>query len=287
VIPRAKLYAAAVFALSVAAGTLLDSTPAASSPRDGILAADLHVHPYPGDGSLPLWELRHEARRRGLDVIALSGHNNRFGLDLGRAIAEDADGPIVIPGQEITTQSYHMVALGTDRLVDWRLRAVDAIAAIHAQGGVAIAAHPVPGSWRDPDLDALRTLDGAEVAHQSLARFSRSREQFQLFFDRVQSVNPHVAAIGSTDFHMSAPLGLCRTYLLVHERSSAGVLDAIREGRTVARDARGMLIGPAEYVARVEQHLSQVNPEANPVSLAEKLAALAALLALAALVLVR
>ncbi len=86
---------------------------------------------------------------------------------------------------------------------------------------------------------------------------------------------------------MSAPLGLCRTYLLVHERSSAGVLTAIREGRTVARDGRGVLIGPAEYVARVEQHLSQVNPEANPVSLAEKLAALAALLALAALVLVR
>jgi predicted metal-dependent phosphoesterase TrpH len=274
-----------LFLAAAAVGTILDAGARAERPASStILAADLHIHPYPGDGSLPVWELRHEADRRQLDVIAITAHNNTFGLRLGQLRPARLDGPIVIAGQEVTTQKFHMVALGISEMIDWRLSARDAIAAIHAQGGVAIASHPSPRSWRDDDVEALKELDGAEVAHQSVRPFSVSREQFQAFFDRVQSVNPGVAAIGSSDFHMTAPLGVCRTYLLVHERSAAGVLNAIREGRTVARDARGLLYGPAEYVAEVERHLNSGEGALGGVSGAEKLAAFVALLALAVLV---
>lgn len=234
---RAWLAGAAAFAIAVAAGTILDVRAPRYAPQSStVLSADFHVHPYPGDGSLPVWELQHEAARRGIDVIGITGHNNEFGLELGRLHPPDPSGPIVIRGQEVTTQSFHMVALGITELIDWRLNARDTIAAIHAQGGVAIAAHPVEVSWRDHDVEALRMLDGAEVAHQSRRRVSLSRDEFLEFFHRVQAVNPRVAPIGSTDFHMVAPLGLCRTYLLVRERSAAGVLEAIRDGRTVGVD---------------------------------------------------
>jgi hypothetical protein len=285
VIRPAKILAAAGFALSVVAGTVLDSPSVTGPSSDTILAADFHVHPYPGDGSLPLWELRHEARRRGLDVIAITGHNNRFGLDVGRLMPPDIDAPIVIAGQEVTTEVFHLIALGTDTLVDWRLSAREAIDAIHAQGGAAIAAHPVPGSWRDRDAAALHALDGAEVAHQSITRFSRSRDLFEQFFAWAQSVNPGIAPIGSSDFHMTAPLGLCRTYVFAGERSAKAVIEAVRGGRTVARDARGQLYGRPEDVARVRQ-LLETAPDPS-VGMAERAAALGALFALAALVVLR
>ena len=283
---RARLAAVGVFAIAVAGGTALDVRAPRYSPQSGsVLAADLHIHPYPGDGSLPIWELRHEAERRGLDVIAITGHNNRFGLDVGRLRPADAGGPIVIPGQEVTTQAFHLVALGITNLIDWRLTAREAIAAIHAQGGIAIAAHPVDASWRDHDVEALRILDGAEVAHQGRRQFSLSRDEFQEFFNRVRVVNAGIAPIGSSDFHMVAPLGMCRTYLLVRERSIAGVLDAIRDGRTVAEDGRGVFFGSADHVAAVEQFLSHTTIPS--VTVAERFAALLAMLALAGLVLLR
>jgi hypothetical protein len=283
---RAWLAAAATFVTAVAAGTILDvRTPRYAPQSPTVLSADFHVHPYPGDGSLPVWELQHEAARRGIDVIGITGHNNEFGLELGRLHPPDPNGPIVIRGQEVTTQAFHMVALGISELIDWRLNARDAITAIHAQGGVAIAAHPVEVSWRDHDVEALRMLDGAEVAHQSRRRFSVSRDEFLEFFHRVQAVNPRVAPIGSTDFHMVAPLGSCRTYLLVRERSAAGVLDAIRDGRTVGVDGRGVMFGTPEHVALVEQFLSTASLPS--VSGPERLAAFVAMLALAALAVLR
>lgn len=278
----ARAVAVALFAAAVIAGTVLDSRTRVAGPLSStILVADLHVHPYPGDGSLPVWELQREAQRRGIDVVAVTAHNNRFGLTLGRLARPDPGGPILIPGQEITTPSFHMIAVGVEREIDWRLPAREAIAAIHAQGGVAIAAHPGFASWRVRDEATLRALDGAEIAHPSTEWFSSSRSQFQRFFNRVQRVNPDVAPIGSSDFHMTAPLGLCRTYLFVTERSAAGALDAVRHGRTVARDGRGELFGTPENVAAVKQLLSAT--AASAVSPVERLVALTALLALGGL----
>jgi hypothetical protein len=288
---------ASVFVLFVLVGTFLeprvDTAAHGSGPGSGtvvhpqgptILAADLHVHPYPGDGSLPVWELQREAARRGLDVIAVTGHNNRVGLELGRLVPLDPDGPIVLPGQELTAPRFHMVAIGIEQMIDWRLPAREAIAAIHALGGVAIAAHPFPVSWREDDDEALRILDGAELAHPSSLLYSPARAAFQEFFRRVQRVNPEVAPIGSSDFHMTAPLGLCRTYLLSEDRSAAGALEAIRRGRTVARDPAGRLFGAANDVAAVEKHLAAVPAAAaRAVSSFSRLIALGALVSLAML----
>jgi hypothetical protein len=280
-----RLTAAALFIASVLAGTLLDpgDRRAPRTSSDDVLAADLHVHPYPGDGALPVWELRREAARRGIDVIAVTGHNNRAGLALGRLISPDQSDPLVLPGQEVTAPAFHLVAVGVIQMIDPHLPARDAIASIHAQGGVAIAAHPAPVSWRDSDPEALRALDGSEVAHPSTQSYSPSRVWFMRFFKRVQSINPDVAPIGSTDFHMAAPLGMCRTYVLNSGGTADGVLNAIRQGRTVAEDGGGRLFGTPEHVALVERHLS-AHPRPPGPGAAQKLPALGALLALAALV---
>ncbi|HJR60314.1 MAG TPA: CehA/McbA family metallohydrolase [Vicinamibacterales bacterium] len=280
---RLRIAAVGVFVAAVTAGALLDARRPASAPDSLVLAADLHVHPFPGDGALPVWELRREARRRGIDVIGITGHNNQFGLRLDSLVGASDELPIVLPGQEVTSPDAHMIALGIDHLIDWRLPVRDAIAAIQAQGGVAIAAHPTSTTWHDADGATFRALDGAEIVH----RVARGPHIALLrgFFGRVQAVNPDMAPIGSSDFHVTAPLGLCRTYLLVERRSAAGALDAIRRGRTVARDPDGRLFGAAAHVEAVENHLTTTS-RSDAVSGLDKLLALGALLSLGALVVV-
>jgi predicted metal-dependent phosphoesterase TrpH len=229
---------------------------------------------------LTIAQLQREAQRRGLDVIAVSGHNNRVALDLARATGGIAGDVIVLESQELTAPGFHMIAVGVREMIDWRLPVPEAVRAIHAQGGVAIAAHPAPLTWKPLDEASLRALDGVEVAHPMTAIFPSTRRELDEFFERVRSMSSDVAPIGSTDFHATAPIGLCRTYLLTSDRSAAGAIEAIRRGRTVAADQDGHLFGAAEHIAVVEEHLAGRGRPSVP--LLHRLVALAALLSLAA-----
>lgn len=282
VIARFRWTAIALFLLTIVIGSWRDSDPPRTPVSGGVLVADLHVHPFPGDGGLTVWQLQREARRRGIDVIAVAGHNNRVALDIAQLLGGSSDDVIVLESQELTAPGFHMIAAGIREMIDWRLPVPEAVAAIHAQGGVAIAAHPVARAWTPLDDESLRALDGAEVAHPMARRTGSSRRELDGFFARVRAVNPGVAPIGSTDFHTMAPLGLCRTYLLTADRSAAGALDAIRQGRTVAQDQYGRLYGAAEHVANVERRIAARQP-VEDVPGADRLLALSALLALAVL----
>ena len=49
-------------------------------------------------------------------------------------------------------------------------------------------------------------------------------------------------------------MALCRTFLLVRERNEAGVIEAIRSGRTVGRCGTGRMRGRPELVRLLEPH---------------------------------
>ena len=247
-----------------------------------VLTADLHVHAFPGDGVLPAWELRREAARRGLDVIAVTNHNQSIAARLPAGGGGSL--PLVIPGQEITTPTFHLVAIGIRQPIDWRLPLRAAIAAVHRAGGVAIAAHPVRTFWRVAEDDSgLDLLDGAEAVAESGARFDRSRREIREFYDRTRRRNADLAPIGSSDFHMIVPLGVCRTYVFVREVSERGVLEAIAHGRTVAVDDSKQMVGDARFVHR----LRGVPEFPAAAALPARLAAILALLGLGLIVCVR
>lgn len=212
-----------------------------------VLAADLHVHSFPGDGALPPWDIAHEARRRRLDVVALTNHNATLSWHLGRLLNSNAGTPgvLLLPGDEITSVGFHIAALGIDRSLPWRGSIEEIASAVRARGGVAIAAHPTAGRRDLFDARAFRALDGIEVAYPGMLDSAPVDPEFIEVYHAAVAAHPSIAIIGSSDFHTWAPIGLCRTYLFVRSADGVGVLDAIRAGRTVACDGKGVTYGPS------------------------------------------
>ena len=242
---------AALLAIGIAIGTLSDRTSPRAPIRSGdfwILAGDFHVHAFPGDGTLTPFSLREEASRAGLDVIAVVNHNAFAAPRLIPWMSTSVDLPLVIASEEITHSDYHMIAVGIDRRISPELPVSRTVAAVHSAGGIAIAAHP-GRIFLAYDEDALSAVDGTEVARAE--RREDYRREYVDAFERARRLNPHVAPIGSSDFHATPSLGASRTLLFVRERTRSGVLDAIRAGRTVAENDRGEMFGDPSLIARV------------------------------------
>lgn len=278
-----------LIASAVSIGTWLDARATThAAPRPGpsgefVLAADFHVHAFPGDGALPGWDLRRDARRLGLDALVVSNHNQTLAAAIGGALSSGNTWPLLLPAQELTTPQFHIVAVGVRKTVDWRLPERELLDAIHRQGGVAIAAHPGPDSWTSRDDAILAALDGAEVAHPMADFMDDGRAHLDSFFARARTQNPTLAPIGSSDFHIAGAPGYCRTYVLARAVTADAILDAIREGHTVAEDRHGKRYGDPARIAIVEAHLAS-EPRLPERPLAERLVALVALAGLMLLV---
>jgi predicted metal-dependent phosphoesterase TrpH len=252
-----RLIAGLVCLAGLTLGSLADEGAIRKPLRSGefwILAGDFHVHAFPGDGSLTPPALRDEAVRAGLDVIAITNHNQTLTGRLAQWLADKTDGPMVIAGEEVTHAKYHLIALGISRTVPADRPAAEAIAAIQSQGGVAIAAHPGP-SFPGFDDSAFRIVDGVEVGHP--ADKQSERQEFADAFRRARGLHPQVAPIGSSDVHVTPMLGKSRTFVFARERTIASVLDAIREGRTVAADETGHLYGDPGLIAQIQNAAPQ------------------------------
>src|SRR5947207_12872121 len=69
-----------------------------------VLAADFHTHSATwSDGALTPFGIVLEARRQGLDAIAITGHNQVSDAKAGRWFSRIAGGPTVLVGQEIVS----------------------------------------------------------------------------------------------------------------------------------------------------------------------------------------
>jgi hypothetical protein len=206
-----------------------------------VLAVDFHVHSSTwSDGTLTPAGLLFEARRQGLDAIAITGHNQVLDGKVGRWLSTRFGGPTVLTGEELHAPDHHVIAVGTERYVDWTLPLGDQIDAIHRQGGLAFAAHPFVRFYAKFDDESVAKLDGSEMCHPAAYwRVTRGTD-LERFHARAPET---LAAIGSSDFHGFGRLGICRTYVFARDASASAILEAVRARRTVVYGVDGRAHG--------------------------------------------
>jgi hypothetical protein len=223
---------ALLLALAIVAGTLADRprpNPPLTLGGYRVLAVDFHTHSSMwSDGAQTPWGLVLEAGRQGLDAIAITAHNETWDAKLGQRFSRLIGGPLVLVGEEVVLPDHHIIAAGISNTIEFRQSAADTIDDIHAQGGIAIAAHPGAEFWEGFAEPAIQRLDGAEICHPSV--FVQESEQLEL---EQFSARAPMAAIGSSDYHGLGPIGVCRTYVFASDLSEQGILDSVRARRTV------------------------------------------------------
>ena len=178
--------------------------------------ADLQLHSDLGDGLASPEQILDAAERAGLDVIALTDHDDIRGSFVIRDIAARRSSPVqVVTGIEVTTRSGHLLALWIEEEVPMFGALAATIAQIHELGGVAVVPHPLSYLTFSIGEGALRALqkagsechvDGIEVRNPSYAGRVRG--------GRASWLNTHVlraAETGSSDAHHAQLVGTAWT----------------------------------------------------------------------------
>ena len=216
---------------------------------DGWGTADLHVHTRHSDGDDSPQDVLDWAARIGLDVLAITDHDEIAGAEEAAALAaERGDGPDVIVGSEVSSADGHILALFISEAVPAGLPARKTVDAIHEQGGIAIAAHPF---WRNrPDrgysygvgelihelpFDAVEVLNGGFTPSMIAANQRAAAEAGRL------------TAVGGSDAHVRRALGWAHTRFA--GRNAADLRSAVAAGAVRAGRSRVDAVGVSRYAA--------------------------------------
>lgn len=104
--------------------------------------ADIHIHSDHSDGTASIPEIMDWVQdRTDLDVIAITDHNTIEGALFAESLADMYDFEVIV-GEEVSSREGHILGLYLTEEVPAGMSARDTVAAIEAQGGIAIVAHP-------------------------------------------------------------------------------------------------------------------------------------------------
>jgi predicted metal-dependent phosphoesterase TrpH len=121
------------------------------------LIVDLHNHTYYSpDSILSPRRFIYEARRRRLDVIAVTDHNTIRGALAVRELSEQ----LVIIGEEVKSADGEILGLFLQEEIPKGLPASETIARIKDQGGIVGVPHPYDSLRSALNKDAMLTLIG-------------------------------------------------------------------------------------------------------------------------------
>jgi len=188
-----------------------------------LIRADLHVHTtYSKDSLITPKDLVYYAKKRGLNAVAVTDHNQ---LEGAYKIAKETDF-LIIPGMEISSSDGHIVALNVHELIPRGYSAVETVERIHRAGGVAIACHPYvlfKGCLKEK---VCATFDAIEVINARAIPFKRSVRRAQETADRLK-----LARVAGTDAHYGPQIGYSYTEIEATESDVEAIAKAILNGR--------------------------------------------------------
>jgi len=140
--------------------------------------ADTHVHTdYSGFNMLGILRFPESviepsvqvdsARKRGVDVLCITDHNEVAGGIIAQKYAKQFDDIDVVVGDEVMTDQGEVIGLWLTEKVPKMISPEESVDIIHEQGGLAIAPHPfsvhVEGMQEkvfDLPLEGLEIMNG-------------------------------------------------------------------------------------------------------------------------------
>ncbi len=194
---------------------------------------DLHCHTrWSFDGAMDPSRLVRAARARGLDGLAVTDHGEIEGaFETRRAAGNDL---LVVIGEEIETRAGELLGLFLREKIETE-DPLEAIRAIHDQGGVAVLPHPFARALRI-DEEAARALDACEgfnARHSKIPSIegTEGEDRIMLFARRYD-----LSLTAGSDAHFPREVGRGRTVV------PASTLEEAREqilrGNTVLSGRR-------------------------------------------------
>jgi hypothetical protein len=225
------------------------------NPNPGWYGGDFHAHTHHSDGALTSPELAEQARREGMDFLAITDHNTlaaypHFGPPAGLC---------VIPGLEVTYAAGHYNVFGLMQPAPWQeavtqgptvINPIEAdidpdtlLAQSAAAGLLNSINHPLlpPWAWLMAETD-LRDIHCLEIWNDPSWPDNRVGNPLAVeMWTRWLNAGHRITAIGGSDYHLPANkagvskppdrLGLPRTYVYATELSGAAILDGLRRRR--------------------------------------------------------
>ena len=179
--------------------------------------ADLHIHTiYSYDGTANVPAVLKRARQVGLDMIAITDHDEIRGALLAEQLAPGF-GIQVIPGVEITTAEGDLLALNLRKLVPAGLSLFETLQRVGEQGGFCIAPHPMATGMGMKSLSAYsirQALRNDDTAHILLGIETYNATVIDREGNHAAKIlaeHSSVAETGSSDAHILEAIGLGAT----------------------------------------------------------------------------
>jgi len=216
---------------------------------------DLHIHSAASyDGRMSVEEIVQTARARGLNGVAVTDH------DVTLTDAPVFDDFLIIPGCEFSTEFGHLLGLFLREPIG-NMSFVRTVNAIHAQGGLAVIAHPFEHT-RDGSriMPFAQLLDGAEVWNGRAERKIRDANAMALAFAEEQGLR-HFAG---SDAHVPEEIGNGVVELDVQALTLSAVKTALLNAGVTVSGKRGASL----CVAR-SQYTKLQKRNARPVAYAK------------------
>lgn len=191
---------------------------------------DMHMHEMrnSSDSFLKLEEIVTLAKKRGLDAICITDHDNMGGKAFAEEYSRKVNFPIFV-GIEFFSLQGDIVAFGIEDYPKERIPAQDFVNLVQEQGGMCFSAHPFRNNNRglEENLDLVKGLDGIEILNGSTLYEANMKGV-------AYAKKLNLAYIGSSDCHVPEKVGLYATYFPTAVHTTEDLIRAVKNRETQA-----------------------------------------------------
>jgi len=191
-----------------------------------LMSIDLHVHTKRSDGVASPIEMIYFARKKHLDGIAITDHDNPLTEDELELIQEHAYDFIVIPGVEVSAREGHILLLGVFEAPEKGTPIKDVIKFGRKKDAVIIIPHPfdilrkgIGKTIKKIDYDAIEIYNPGSI--------------LPIFNNRARSyaIKNNKIPVAGSDAHLPEAIGLAYTIIATTSNKLKSIYDSIRKGR--------------------------------------------------------